>query len=288
MVRRASTLCGWALRSVVVSATLELWSYRSLAVNLAGRELKAKYKRSVLGWLWSLINPAATIGIYTLVFSVILRVQPPVAGNGSLENFALYLFVALVFWSYFQTSIQGSMGALAGAGPLRTKVYFPVEIPILSSMAAGLTQTGVELGILVVIMLVVGNISWTVLLVPLLLALLIAFTLGLALIVGLANVYYRDVGYLVGIVLNFVFYLTPIVYTLEIVPDDYYVFGISARSIIGYNPMAMFVAAARDLLYGLESPTLFEWGRLGLLSGASLVLGWIGFQRWSGDVVEEL
>ncbi len=269
-------------------AARELWSYRSLVANLTGRELKAKYKRSVLGWMWSLLNPAATIGIYTLVFSVILRVKPPVAGNGKLANFALYLFVALVMWSFFQMSILGSMGALAGAGPLRNKVYFPVEIPVISSMAAGLTQTIVELGILIVIMVLAANVSWTMILIIPLVVLLIAFSLGIALLVSLANVYYRDVGYLVGIILNFVFYVTPIVYTIELIPDDKYVLGLSARQWISYNPMAMFVAAARDSLYGLQNPSLVEWIRLIVLSFASLAIGWVGFQRWSKTVVEEL
>ena len=84
---------------------------------------------SVLGSLWSLLNPAATLAIYSLVFGAFLRIEPPVAGNGELKNFALYLFCALVMWNFFSQVVRGSQEALTGAGPLLKKVYFPPSAP---------------------------------------------------------------------------------------------------------------------------------------------------------------
>src|SRR5438552_695839 len=107
---------------VIVTALTGIWRYRSLVANLSQRELKLKYKGSVLGWLWSLINPATALGIYTLVFGVFLKIEPPVAGNGRLKSFALFLFAALVVWNFFSSVVGGSMAWLLGAGPLLKKV----------------------------------------------------------------------------------------------------------------------------------------------------------------------
>ena len=139
----------------------QVWGYRGLIGNLAQRELKSRYKRSVLGWLWSLINPASTLLIYTIVFGTIMRIPPPVAGNGELKSFALFLFSALIVWNFFSGVVVGSMGALIGAGPLLKKVYFPPECPAIANVLTVLIQTGIEAGILVAVMFVVGNVSWT-------------------------------------------------------------------------------------------------------------------------------
>ena len=105
------------------------------------RELKARDKRSVLGWAWSLINPATTLLVYAIVFGTLLQVKPPVAGNGSLQNFALYLFCGLVIWNFFTVVVNGSMGALVGAGGLLRKVYFPPECPVIAN---GLVALGAD------------------------------------------------------------------------------------------------------------------------------------------------
>src|SRR3954471_13319753 len=184
----------------MASAT-ELWGYRGLIGNLAQRELKAKYKRSLLGWAWSLINPATTLLIYTVVFGTLLKVKPPTAGNGHTESFALFLFAALVVWNFFNAVVTGSMGALIGAGPLLRRVYFPAECPPIANMLATLTQTVLEIVILLLVLVIVGNLSWTVLLFPVLLLLLALFSMGIGLVASLLNVYYRDVNYLVTIVM---------------------------------------------------------------------------------------
>ncbi len=144
----------------------DIWHYRGLIGNLAQRELKARYKRSLLGWAWSLINPAMTLLTYAVVFGTFLKVQPPVAGNGSLKNFALYLFAGLVIWNFWMAVINGAMSGLIGAGPMLRKVYFPAECPVIASGLVALTQTLVETSVLLAIMAAFGNVSWTYLFVP--------------------------------------------------------------------------------------------------------------------------
>jgi ABC-type polysaccharide/polyol phosphate export permease len=269
-----------------LSTAIELWSYRSLIGNLARRELKSKYKKSILGWLWSLLNPALTLLIYSVVFGRFLRIEPPFAGNGELRSFALYLFSALVMWNCFNAVMTGAMSSLSGAGPLLKKVYFPPACPAVANALTALNQALIEMGILIVVMIVVANASWVFVLFPVLLALLIAFALGLGLVLSVGNVYFRDVGYLVGIALQVLFYATPIIYTLDLVPER--MGGLPARTMIRWNPITQFVEASRDVFYLLRVPDGSTWLYLFAVSTASLVLGWQIFQRISLDVVEEL
>ncbi len=269
-----------------MSPVTELWSYRRLIGNLAQRELKAKYKRSVLGWLWSLLNPALTLVIYTVVFGTFIRIPPPIGGNGELESFALFLFTALVSWNFFNAIVVGSMSALVGAGPLLKKVYFPAACPPIANALTALNQAAIETGILMIIMVVVGNASLVFLAYPVVLILLFAFALGLGLVLSVGNVYLRDVGYLVGVALQLLFYATPIIYTLDYVPAR--VGPFPAELLVRWNPLTQFVEASRSIFYFLELPDLGTMIYLVVVSAVSLVGGWAIFERTSRDVVEEL
>jgi len=263
----------------------QVWSYRGLIGNLAQRELKSRYKRSILGWAWSLINPAATLGIYAVVFGTIMRVVPPVAGNGHLQSFALYLFCGLIMWNFFNAVVVGSMGALLGAGPLLKKVYFPPECPAMANVLTVLIQTGIEAGILVFVLVLVGNLSWTVLLFPYLLLLLALFSLGIGLVLSLLNVYLRDINYLVSIAMNLLFYGTPIVYTYTLVQDNAPEW---AQLLVKLNPLTQFVGASRDIFYGMEVPSLTRMAGLTAVSALTFLAGWTIFTTKSKDVSEEL
>jgi ABC-2 type transport system permease protein len=267
-------------------AASELWQYRGLIGNFAQRELKGKYRGSTLGWAWSLLNPLATLGIYTLVFGFFIRFRPPVAGNGRLDAFAVYLFTALVVWNFFFTIATGSMAALIGAGPLLRKIYFPPYVPVAGSAIAVVTQTGIELALLLAVFLAVGNISWTIVLLPVLLVLLAAFSLGVGLVLAILNARFRDVNYLVSVSLNLLFYASPIIYPITFVTDRYGKYP--WLRLYEYNPVTAFVEAFRDVLYDLRLPSAGRLGYLGVVSAAVLVLGWTYFRRASLDVSEEL
>ncbi len=265
--------------------TIQVWSYRGLIGHLAQRELKSKYKRSVLGWLWSLLNPAATLLIYTMVFGTVLRIPPPVAGNGTLVNFALFLFSALVIWNFFNGVVVGSMGSLISAGSLLKKVYFPPECPVIANVLTVLLQTGLEALILVTVLIVLGNVSWTFLLFPYLLLLLGMFSLGIGLVLSLANVYLRDVNYLVGIGMSLLFYGTPIVYTYSLVEENAPEW---IQTMVQLNPLTHFVTASQQIFYLLEVPDLSRIVGLTVTSVLTFVLGSLVFLAKSGDVSEEL
>ena len=265
---------------------LEVWGYRELIGRLVQRELGARYKRSVLGWLWSMLNPAATLAIYALVFGVLLKFDPPRAGNGRFDNFALYLFCALVMWNAFYGVITGAMSALLDLGSLLGKVYFPPEAPAVAALITVLFQATIEASILMLILICLVNVSWTFLLWPVLLLFLSIFALGIGLVLSVWNVRYRDVGYLATIALQFLFYVTPIVYPLSIIPER--AIGLPARDIIRLNPLSQFTEASRELLYGLDWPGVLRLGLMALISLAVGVGGWLMFKARTRDIAEEL
>jgi ABC-2 type transport system permease protein len=269
-----------------VTAVTELWSYRRLIGNLAQRELRSRYKKSVLGWAWSLINPAATLAIYTLVFGVFLKQTPPKAGNGQFASFGLYLFAALIMWNFFNGTVTGCIAALQGAGPLLKKVYFPAVCPGVAYTVTVLFQTAIESSIMVVIMVAVSNASWTFVLFPFVVVMMILFSLGLGLVLSIWNVYFRDIGYLVGIAMNLLFYATPIIYPLSLVPTEKW--GIPMRAIIRANPLTQFVEMSRDLFYLHRVPSLSAWLYTLVASVLTFLVGYALFQRRSFNVSEEL
>ena len=260
-------------------------NYAPLVRNFARRELKSRYKRSLLGWTWSMLSPLSTILVYSLVFSVFFRAAPPAAGNGS-QNFALFLFTGLVVWLFFAGMINGSMGWLGAIGDLRRKVFFPPETAIFGSALALAVQSAIEAAVLLIVMLLVGNIGVSTLALPFILALAGIFGLGVGFFVCVLNTYYRDVQYLVGIILNALFFLVPIVYPIGIIPEQHW--GLPIRKVVEWNPVNQFVAAARESAYLLQWPSLTRWGILLLYSFSVFGLGWRFFAKRSMLLSEDM
>jgi len=270
-----------------LTAVTQIWAYRNLIYNLAQRELRSRYKKSVLGWLWSLLNPASTLLIYSLVFGFFLKQTPAEpANNGSTSVYALYLFAGLWVWNYFNGTVTGAITALQASGPLLNKVYFPPACPAIANTATVLLQAAIESGILAVVMLLLGNLGVTVLLFPLLIVLLTLFALGIGLALSVYNVFYRDVAYLVTIGLNILFYATPIIYPITVVHGE--IFGISVRTIVELNPIAQFVAWSRDVFWSGTWPSAASFAGLTAVSVATFLVGLAIFNRKSRDIAQEL
>jgi ABC-2 type transport system permease protein len=264
-----------------MTAATEIWSYRNLIYNLAQRELRARYKKSLLGWLWSLINPAAMLAIYTVVFGVFFDTNPPVAGNGDTKSYGLYLFAGLVIWNMFNGTVTGAIIALQTSGGLLNKVYFPPSAPAIANLITVLLQLLIETAILAAIMIALGNVSVTYILFPVLVVFLTMFSLGLGLFVSVFNVFYRDVGYLVGIGMQVLFYATPIIYPLDIVPSW-------ALPIIRLNPLTQLVEWSRDAFYNLTWPSLASFSLTALACTVTFIVGWAVFNVKARNIAEEL
>lgn len=269
----------------------ELRSSRELYVNLTLRELRGKYKRSVLGWFWSMLNPLATMAIFSLVFAFFLRIDVPVGDPSGLETFAFFLLCGLLPFNFLSASLTGGMSALVGNANLVKKVWFPRELLVAANTSSAGVGLLIELGVLCAALLVAGNfvIPWMV---PALgiLALQVVFVFGLALLLSVLNVYFRDLEHLVGIGLQVWFYATPIIYPLSLVEDAL----TGERDLDGLftlyqlNPLARFVEAYRACFYDLRWPELETVGYLVLVSFGMLALGAAVFNRFEPRLAEEL
>ncbi len=268
-----------------VKSLIEIWTYRNLIWNLSQRELRSRYKKSLLGWLWSLINPAAMLGIYTLVFGLFLKQTPPPSGSGNASVYAMYLFAGLVVWNFFSSTVNGAIMALQTSGGLLNKVYFPPAAPAIANTFTTLLQFFIESAILMLIMVVLGNFGVTFLLFPLLAVCLTFFSLGLGLFLSVFNVRFRDVSYLVGIAMQLLFYATPIIYPLALVKSNA---PTAVFNMVRFNPLTQFVEWARDAYYLLVWPA---WPSLVGTVAASLIsfaFGWWVFTVKTKDIAEEL
>lgn len=269
----------------------DLISSRELLLNLTLRELRGKYKRSTLGWAWSMLNPLATVAIFSLVFKFFLKVQVPAGDPSGLNGFALWLLCGLLTWNLFSNSLNGAMGSLVTNASLVGKVYFPREALPLSNIASNVVSSLIEFGVLATILLIVGNmvLPW----IPMLLLLIVValpFIVGLSLMLSVLNVYFRDVQYLTGIVLQALFYATPIVYPISLVPERHEVLGrdLPLLDIYRLNPLVRLVEAVRDVFYDLRFPPV---GDIAYVLGVGLVVlvcGLAVFSRFEGRLAEEL
>lgn len=272
----------------------EYASSRELMANLTLRELRGRYKRSLLGWAWSLLNPLATMLIFTLVFKFFLRIEAPPSESTGLTSFALYLLCGLLAWNFVVNGISLSITALVANSNLIKKTYFPRELLVASQVASLVVSLLIEMSLLLVAMLVFGNMVLPFLpIVIVLVVLLTLFVTGLALVFSVLNVYFRDVQHFVSILFQVWFYLTPVVYPYYFVTQrqrELSFFGaeVAVRTIYDVNPMVKFVEAIRDCFYDLTVPTLGSMTYLTAVSVVTFLAGMVLFTRMSGRLAEEL
>ncbi|WP_348786820.1 ABC transporter permease [Leifsonia sp. NPDC080035] len=261
----------------------EVLGARELLSNLVLREVRGQYKRTIFGRLWSLVSPLASMLVYTFVFSFVFRVAPPKGDPSGLDFYALWLLCGLLPWTFFSTAVSTGMGSLVANAGLITKVYFPRLVLPVSTVFSVAYNWLFEMAILIIALLVVGGFVWPWLpLVVLAMLVLAVFATGVALLLSIANVYFRDTQYLLTIVLQFWMYMTPIVYPIKLVADQSEKIGgllgtpITVLDIYELNPMLHFVGVFRSLLYDNTWPTVPDtvaclvWAILALAIG-----GWV-------------
>jgi ABC-type polysaccharide/polyol phosphate export permease len=264
----------------------DLSSSRELFVNLTLRELRSKYKRSVLGWTWSLLNPLTSLLIYGFVFAVIFGVEADPGDPSGLNSFAMFLMCGLLPYNFLSNGLNGGMGALIGNGNLVKKVFFPREILVAASTASWLVSFLIELAVLAVALVFFGNV--VVLWIPMILLLVtleVLFVMGLALALSTTAVYFRDLQHLLSIVLQVWFYSAPIVYPMSLVEKELNDWQLTLYNL---NPLTRFVEAFRDVMYDLRMPPLDELAYLLAVSVVSLLVGLAVFSRLEGKLAEEL
>jgi lipopolysaccharide transport system permease protein len=245
-----------------VISLANLWHRRELLWNMTVRHLRGQYKQSILGYAWALVMPLSQMLIMTFVFSTIIRIETPGA------PFALFLFVGLLPWNFFSSSLSAGTDSVVGASSLVTKVYFPREILPASAIFTKVVDLLFASLILVALMAYYGHApTETIVWVPLLFVAQFLFTLGLTLPLAALNLFFHDVRYLVGVALTLWFYLTPIIYPVDIVPAKY-------QFLFDINPMSLFINAYRRVILQDQSPDMDKF-LLGL--GIALCTCLIGY-----------
>jgi lipopolysaccharide transport system permease protein len=270
-----------------MSAFSDVVASRELLWNLTLRELRTKYRRSFLGWTWSMLNPLAAVAIYGFVFGVLLQGGAPVGTTSGMENFAMFLLCALLPWNFFSLVNTLGMSAISSNSGLVRRVAFPREVLVFSNVAHALVQFSIELTLLIIVITIAGNttaLAWIPMLIVLM-ALLAAFASGFALALSALSVYFRDLGYLWTIVMQVWFFTTPIVYPPALIEDR---LPSWAQNLMRLNPMHHVVAAFRNCLYDLSWPAATRMTAITLSAGISLISGWWIFQRLGRRLPEEV
>lgn len=252
----------------------ELYNYREMLSNLVKKDLRTRYKGSVLGFLWTFVNPLLQLLVYTMVFSVIMR--------SNIPKYYIFLFVALVPWIFFSTSITASSSSIIGNKDLIKKIYFP-RIIIPMSVVNGAFMNMIFTMIVVFFALIFSGIgvSKYILFLPVIMILEYLLALGISFIVSALNVYFRDLEHILGIITMAWMYGTPILYGIDMVPTQ-------LRPIFNLNPMTPIILAFRNILYYKTMPDLSHMGIIFIWSVGFIVLGYIIFQKLQKNFAEEL
>jgi lipopolysaccharide transport system permease protein len=257
-----------------------LWTYRGFVLGSVKREFQARYTNAMLGALWSLLSPLAMIVVYTVIFAEVMHSKLPGASSGFA--YSIYLCAGILTWGLFADIVARGQGVFIEQANLIKKVSFPrICLPLIVVLNA-LVNFGIIFGLFTLFLIVSGNFpGWIFLATLPLLALQVLLAIGIGMIAGVLNVFFRDVGQLVGIALQFWFWLTPIVYPASILPPG-------VRPLLAWNPMAVIVGAWQDVLVKGAAP---DWPALAKVAVLALLLCVFGlrlFRKRSGEMVDEL
>jgi ABC-type polysaccharide/polyol phosphate export permease len=258
-------------------------AHRNLLYLLSLKELRTRYRKSVLGWSWSLLNPLSQMVIFSVIFLYVFDRTPPIGDPSGLEVFPLYFLAGLLPFQFFTISVTASIGSVQGGASLIKKVAFPHEQLVLSIVIAQLVTFLIELAVLSIAFLIFGHMVLPWLFPMMLLMVLVTlFTTGVALMLSAANVFFHDINYLWGIVAQLLFYTSPIIFVLEEIQYAW------LRMIINFGPTGAFVRASQEILYDGRWPSLARWGQVALYSVVMFAFGAWVFNRLSPRFAEEL
>ena len=252
----------------------ELYQYRELLKTNVQKEIRGKYKGSFLGVLWSFLNPLLMVLVYALVFPYIMRTN--------VDNYLVYLITGVIPWNFFTTCITTGCNCVWINGGIIKKVYFPREILPISVVAAGLINFLISC-VIILLFVFFGGIGFSVQLLwlPLIAIIQSALSLGLLFILSAINVYVRDIEYLVGFLLNLLFYATPILYTADMFPE-------SIRWVLYLNPMTTIIESYRNIFYYQQSPALTSLMIVFMVSFIILIIGYLIFKKLERGFAEEV
>ena len=253
----------------------EIYAYREMIFSLVRRDLKGRYKGSVLGFLWTFLNPLFQLIVYTMVFSTIMR--------SGIEDYYLFLFVALIPWIFFSTSLGGGSSCVLAQQDMVKKIYFPREVLPVSYVTSQFVNMLLSfIVIFAVLIFTRRNMNPSALVcLPVVMIVEYVLALGFTMIMSAVTVYIRDAEYIIGIVTMAWQFLTPVMYSMDQVPED-------IRWVFILNPMTYIITAYRDILYLAQIPKLETLVSAVIIGITLLIVGWGIFCKVQKHFVEEL
>ena len=251
----------------------ELWLRRSLIWDFAITDLKLRYRNSILGFFWTFLEPLLILTVLYFVFTNIFKNQ--------IEHYQLYLFLGIIMWNMFSRGTTMSLNSLVGRSGIISQIYFPREIVAISSTITASIMFVFELIVFGIFMVALQFIPpFSIIFLPIVFIILFVITLGISLPLSVMNVYYRDVQFIWGVILQAGFFLTPIFYKLDMLPS-------TIKKILIMNPIANLIDVAHNItLYGIEPgiDIVYTFGVICII----FVTGYIIFRKLERRVVEEL
>lgn len=253
----------------------DIYAYRDMIYSLVRRELRGRYKGSALGFLWTYINPLCQIIVYSAVFSVIFRVQ--------VEKFYLYLTIGMMPWVFFNTSVQGGSTCVRAQADMVKKIYFPREVIPVSYVTSAFVNMLLSFIIVFLVVAVSGfGFYWKALLyLPVIMLFEYLLALGIAMGVSAVTVYFRDLEQIISVLMMAWIYVTPIMYTIDFVPEEY-------RTLIMLNPMTPIVEVYHQILYYRMTPTANYLILAGVTSCVAFLAGALAFALLERNFAEEM
>lgn len=265
-----------------------LWEYRGLIKKLAVTDLKVRYKNSVLGILWSLLQPLLTFIVLLIVFTGLMI-------NKSIENYPLFLLLGIIGWGFFDKATSFSLGSIVGKPQLVKKIYFPREVLVISACLTALMMSLIEFivfGIFVIgfnmlhYFVAYGSAyivpTWLILAFPVILTIEFLLALGVSMAISSLNVIWRDIQWIWPVIMQAGFFLTPVMYSMDIFK------GFSYAWVLQLNPMSAILDSLRYALINRQVPILNEMVYAAIIAIIAIAVGWLIFSKLEPRFGEEV
>jgi lipopolysaccharide transport system permease protein len=250
-----------------------LWRHRDLIRQFTRRAVEGRYRGSFLGIFWSFVNPLMQLLIYTFVFGIVFRSRWPQARTADLQEFAVVLFCGITTFNIFGECVSLAPGLIVGVPNYVKKVVFPLEILPVTALGAALFHAVVGLIIVLVAnLLVSGVVQWTLVLLPLVVLPLLCLSLGLAWFLASLGVFIRDINYLIGLIVQMLFFASAIFYAVEAIPEPF-------RTLASFNPLLWEVENIRRVVLWGQLPSWFDLGLWSLFGILLMLLGYAWFMK---------
>jgi lipopolysaccharide transport system permease protein len=259
---------------MLIQLLRERYNYRHLIWILAWVEFKQRYKNSVLGYLWSLLEPLLMLGVLYIIFSNLMKYP--------VEHYPLFLLMGIILWNFFSRATTSSLAAIRFRPSMIKKIYFPRDIMVISNCTTALLMSLFESVVFVVFMAFFQiPLSLNIAYLPVIIFLFYFLTLGVSLALAALNVFYQDIQYIWAVVLQIGFFATPVMYPLSVFPS-------SLLKILSYNPLAQIIFIARDITLYSKAPNTASLAFVIVIAFVILAIGYAIFSRLEPRFAEEL